>query len=215
MSAVVALTGGVGLLLLFAAVSAKYRSSLRRKLEQLTGIETVRKGVYHGGLDDQTYEGIILETPFVILIVAVASYYLVAVSLHNFWGYVGFVLIFLFPFIILLLRIRTFSDSSILENTGVGYHPAYCFILSIFGGCFTTLTGFSMLNSPENPLNLAYSLIIIGLIAQAIPLFPDYINKVVPFEIRSKFGYKFMTVLTVVIFVIAGITRFYLQFNVF
>jgi hypothetical protein len=133
------------------------------------------------------------------------------VSLNNFPIYLGFIMIFLFPFLILLLRIRIFSDSSILERTGIGYHPAYCFLLSIFAGVFTTGTGFSMLNFPEDPVGLAYSMIIVGLIAQAIPLFPDYINKILPFEIRSKFGYKFMVVLAIVIFFATWLIHIYLQ----
>jgi hypothetical protein len=206
--------GSVGFLLLFAVISAKYRGNLRRELERLTGIKTVRNGVYQGGLDDQTYEGIILETPFVVLILALVSYYPIAVSMQNFSGYVGFVMIFLVPLLILLVRIRTFSDSSILDSTGIGYHPAYCFLFSVFGGGFTTVTGFSMLNFSD-PASLAYSMILVGLIAQAIPLFPDYINKIVPFEIRSTSGYKFMAILTVVIFITTGIIRFYFQFKVF
>lgn len=197
--------------LVFAAVSAKYRGNIRKGLEKLTGIKTVREGVYQGGLDDQTYEGIILETPLVILAMAVFFYYPFVVSLNNFPIYLGFITIFLFPFLILLLRIRIFSDSSILERTGIGYHPAYCFLLSIFAGGFTTGTGFSMLNFPEDPVGLAYSMIIVGLIAQAIPLFPDYINKILPFEIRSKFGYKFMVVLAVVIFFATWLIHIYLQ----
>lgn len=202
----------VVLVLLFAVVSAKYRGSIRKSLERLTGIKTVRKGVYQGGLEDQTYEGIILETPLVILAMAVFFYYPFAVSLNNFPIYLGFVMIFFFPFIILLLRIRTFSDSSILERTGIGYHPAYCFLLSVFAGGYTTGTGFSMLNFPDkDPSGLAFSMIIVGLIAQTIPLFPDYINKIVPFEIRSKFGYKFMVILAVVIFLATWVIHIYLQ----
>ena len=197
--------------LVFAAVSAKYRGDIRKSLEKLTGIKTVRESVYQGGLDDQTYEGIILETPLVILAMAVFFYYPFVVSLNNFPIYLGFITIFLFPFLILLLRIRIFSDSSILERTGIGYHPAYCFLLSIFAGGFTTGTGFSMLNFPEDPVGLAYSMIIVGLIAQAIPLFPDYINKILPFEIRSKFGYKFMVVLAIVIFFATWLIHIYLQ----
>ncbi|MCC7550498.1 MAG: hypothetical protein KO316_03215 [Methanobacterium sp.] len=202
----------VGVLILFAVISAKYRGSLRRGLECLSGIKTVRGGVYQGGLDDQTYEGIILETPFVVLIIALVSYYPIAVSMQNFPGYVGFVMWFFFPFLILLLRIRTFSDSSILEWTGIGYHPAYCFLLSIFAGGYSTGTGFSMLNFPGNPVGLAYSMIMVGLIAQAIPLFPDYINKMVPFEIRSKSGYKFMAILAVILFFTTWFIRIYLQY---
>lgn len=197
--------------LLFAAISAKYRGQIRKGLEKLTGIKTVRKGVYRGGLDDQTYEGIILETPLVVLAMAILFYYPFAISLHNFPIYVGFVMVFFFPFVILFFRIRTFSDSNILERTGIGYHPAYCFLLSVFAGGYTTGTGFSMLNFPEDPLGLAYSMIFVGLIAQAIPLFPDYINKLLPFEIRSKFGYKFMVILAVVIFFATWVIHIYLQ----
>jgi hypothetical protein len=202
----------VGVLILFAVISAKYRGSLRRGLECLTGIKTVRGGVYQGGLDDQTYEGIILETPFVVLIIALVSYYPIAVSMQNFPGYVGFVMWFFVPFLILLLKIRTFSDSSILEWTGTGYHPAYFFLLSIFAGGYSTGAGFSMLNFPGNPVDLAYSMIMVGLITQAIPLFPDYINKMVPFEIRSKSGYKFMAILAVILFFTTWFIRIYLQY---
>lgn len=200
--------------LIFAAASAKYRGSIRKGLERLTGIKTVREGVYQGGLDDQTYEGIILETSLVILMLAAVTYLPIAVSMHNFPGYFGFVMVFFFPFIILLFRIRTFSDSSILERTDLGYHPAYCFLLSVFAGGYTTGTGFSMLNFSD-PVGLAYSMILVGLIAQTIPLFPDYINKLVPFEIRSKFGYKFMVFLAVIIFIVTWIIHIYLQSKVF
>jgi hypothetical protein len=205
--------GSVGIMLLCALISAKYRGSIRRNLERLTGVKMVREGEYEGGLDDETYEGIILETPIIIVLLAAVMYYPFA---HNFPFYIGFMMNFTYPFLILLLRIRTFNDSSILEETGIGYHPAYCFLLSIAAGGFTTATGFSMLNFPDKgPFELACIVIVLGLIAQSIPLFPDYINKIVPFEIRSRYGYKFMAILAAVLFFVTWIIKIYIQSNIF
>jgi len=215
MSAFVAVMGSVAILVLFAAFLAKFRSSMRNGLEKLTGIKTVRKGIYNGGLDDQTYEGIILETPVIILAAALVSYYPIVVALQNFSGYIGFVVIFLFPFILELLRIKTFSDSSILEETGIGYHPAFCFLFSIAAGGFMTIRGFSMLNFPDMPLELAYFVIVLGLFAQAIPLFPDYIEKILHRNLRSKIGLRFMGILAVVLFIVTHIIWIVVQSKVF
>lgn len=215
MNAFVAVMGSVGILVLFAAVLAKFRGNMRKGLERLTGVKTVKDGAYQGGLGDQTYEGMILETPVMILAGAVASYYPVVVVLHNFSGYVGFMVIFLFPFIVELLRIKTFSDSNILEETNIGYHPTYCFLFSLAAGGFITIRGFSMLNFPDMPSDLAYFVIVLGLFAQSIPLFPDYIEKILHRNLRSTAGLRFMGILAVVLFIVTHIIWIAVQSKVF
>lgn len=184
---------------------AKYRGFVRRKFEDIFGIRTVRNDFYQGGLEDQTYEGIVLETIVFLIPFALFSYILL--KNVNFMGAIGLIVMSIYPFLLLLIRIRTFSDSSILKETGLGYHPAYCYLISVFSGGYILVAGFASLNF-HFPLTSSFIMIITGFIIQGIPLFPDYINKLVSFEIRSIKWYKFLVFLGIILFFISFIVNY-------
>ena len=188
-----------------AFLAKKYKGVFRKEIEELTGIKTVHNNVYQGGLNDQTYEGMILELPLGLFIGFILFY--IPISSLNFWGYLGIIVSFSYPCVLLFLRFKTFSESNILENTGLGYHPAYCFIISLFSGITVLLAGFAGLNFPGHEFN-CYLLILTGLFIQTVLMSPDLINKVVPFEIRTIGGYIFVIVITVILTVISILILF-------
>lgn len=121
-----------------------------------------------------------------------------------------------FPLLVMFIRINTFSDESrpqmkISDRTiflGPGYMPISYFILSFGLGIYTTGRGFSAIHfyltkgSPS--LEFCLVSIIVGLIVQSIVLFPDKINKIVPIDLRTKKGFVFMFILTIVLFIVSS-----------
>jgi hypothetical protein len=95
------------------------------------------------------------------------------------------------------LRIHTFSDDNILPETETGYAPLGSWVLSMFAS-----TGLYMLfpafGSGE-PLYFFVIVLIIGLSAALVPIFLDYINKLLPYDIRSEKGVKLLIVITFIL----------------
>jgi len=135
--------------------------------------------------DYVTHEGKILFVffPAVILIIPVLfafefNYFL------NLGIYFGLAL----PEIMLLCRIKTFGDNNILPETGLGYEPLESYGLSVLSSFWFLVVGFSTLYFTDIPLYIPLVIIILALISSIIPMFPDYINKILPYEIRSEKG---------------------------
>lgn len=126
---------------------------------------------------------------------------------NNFLGYVGLVVAMVYPFIFMFLRLEIFSDKNIPQKGGLGYFPVSYFLFSFGLGVFTTIQGFSALNSSLNtgnpPLEFAIVAIFLGLLFQTIVLLPDQFNKISPFDLRERKGLIFMFVITVLLFVIS------------
>ena len=72
-----------------------------------------------------------------------------------------------------------------------------------------------MLHFPGIPLELAYIVLGMGLVAMTIPLFPDYLDHVVPVDMRSRAGLRFIGVLAVALFILTHIIWIILQSKVF
>jgi hypothetical protein len=120
----------------------------------------------------------------------------------------------IYPLLFMFKRIKTFSDESIPKyegpkmsiELGPGYMPYGYWLLSALLGFQTTGYGISRLHfyfMEGNPsLEFCLMAIFFGLLMQSIVLFPDKINKVVPFDLRMREGILFMIFLVVVLFMI-------------
>lgn len=101
------------------------------------------------------------------------------------------------------------------------------YAFSLAAGAFMTVRGFSMLNFPDIPSELAVTVIFLGLIGQTIPLFPDYIEKIVPVKLGIKKGIEhlnsaekkkagiFMVILSIVTFLIIRFIAMTIQSQIF
>ena len=199
----------VGVLVLIGIIIAVYIRQIEGKMENLFNIKFRRPD------DDYSYEGMVLWLLPSTLIAMVVLFYPFAVVRDNLPFYLGAMLGFLYPSLIMLLRLKTFSDTKIKGSTGLGYHPGAYLAISLGAGWFMTVRGFSMLNFPNIPSELAYITIILGLVAQTIPLFPDYIDKISPTDLRSKTGLLFMGIVAVVLFIVTNIIWIVVQSRVF
>jgi hypothetical protein len=131
----------------------------------------------------------------------------------NFWFGLGLGVAVVYPICVMFLRIKTFSDRSIPVGGGFGFMPLSYWILSVALGFFTVVRGFSGLNFylSDGSVSLEFVAIsiIIGVVVQSVVLFPDKLNKVVPFDLRTKKGFIFMIVLAFILF---GLSQFLIDF---
>jgi len=108
-----------------------------------------------------------------------------------------------YPIVGMFLRIKTFSDESI-TNEGGGYIPISYWIIAMALGIFTIGSGFSSISSYINEgipsLEFIIASIVIGLLLQTLYLFPDKLDRIVPFDLKTKNGFLFMFVLAFVLF---------------
>lgn len=151
--------------------------------------------------NDYSYEGIIIWMPLIFGSLLIFMYYPVVVAYNNLPAFLGLVVGFLYPSVIMLFKIQTFSDACIEEDTGFGYHPLVYLLISLAAGWFMVLRGFSILNFQNIPSELAYIILAMGLIAMTIPLFPDYLDRVVSVDLRSWKGFRFMGIVAVALFI--------------
>lgn len=198
-----------GLGVVIALIIAVYIRQIESKMENLFNIKFRRPD------DDYSYEGMVLWLLPSFALIAVVMFYPFAVVRDNLPFYLGAMLGFLYPSLIMLLRLKTFSDTKIKESTGLGYHPGAYLAISLGAGWFMVARGFSMLNFQNIPSELAYITIILGVIAQTIPLFPDYLDKALPVDLRSRTGLLFMGVIAVILFIVTHIIWIMIQSRVF
>ena len=105
----------------------------------------------------------------------------------------------------LLFRIKTFSDDNILPETGLGYDPLQCWKLSFLSLAWGLLIGFSGLYFSYIPLYVSLTIISLAILSSMIPIFPDYLNNLLSYDIRSEKGLWFLRKLTVVAISIQGV----------
>ncbi|MBQ2666876.1 hypothetical protein [Methanobrevibacter sp.] len=115
---------------------------------------------------------------------------------------------FIIPIISLIFGRKPFNDSSCIVNNEIllGYPPIYP-IISLIAGIF----GFSFILNSDINQNIV---LIITLIFQAILVLPHVINRIAPFEIRTKKGCLYFLAITIalyalLIFLTIGKTIFY------
>lgn len=200
----------VGLYLIVGViVLTGYIKPIEKKLEKMFKIKIKRPD------DDYSYEGIVIWMPLVFGPLLLFMYYPIVVAYANLPAFLGIAVGFLYPSVVMLLRLRTFSDANIQVSTGMGYHPGAYLFISLGAGWFMVLRGFSMLNFPNIPSELSYIVLGMGLLAMTIPLFPDYLDKVMPVDLRSSSGLRLMGLIAVVLFIGTHIVWIVLQSKVF
>jgi len=123
----------------------------------------------------------------------------------NSWGNFGFLLIFLVPGSMILLRIRTFTEDNILPETNIGYVPFKIWITSLVVGIIGFMYGFFGLGFKDLPTYIPIILIILAFISCIIPMFQDYINRFLSYDIRSKKGIFFINKITGIMIVIQAV----------
>jgi hypothetical protein len=133
-----------GLGVVIALIIAIYIKQIEGKMENLFNIKFRRPD------DDYSYEGMVLWLLPSFALIAVVMFYPFAVARANFPFYVGAMIGFLYPSLIILLLLKTFSDTKIKESTGLGYPSAYLAI-SLCESWFMTARRFSMLNFQSIP----------------------------------------------------------------
>jgi len=155
-------------------------------------------------LDDYlTYEGKIINLSIPLVIMPIPILFLFE---DSFFINLGFYLFCALPAVMLLCRIKTFGSSNILPETGLGYEPLNSWkllLISMVG----VMLGLASIYFPNVPFHFSLVIISSALAFALIPLFPDYINKILPYEIRSEKGYS--TLRTIVLI------AFYIQMAIF
>lgn len=200
----------IGLYLIFGVVILTvYIKKFEKALENLSKVRIRRPG------NDYSYEGMVIWMPIIFGSLLIFMYYPIAVVYNNLSAFLGIAVGFLYPSILMLFRLKTFSDVNIKEDTGLGYHPGVYLFIALGAGWFMVLRGFSMLNFMNIPYELAYIVLAMGLISMTIPMFPDYLDRVVPVDLRSRNGFLFMGAIAVILFILAHIIWLLLQSKVF
>jgi len=199
--------GGIGVAIAF--FMAIYIHKIENSLENWINIKFRRTN------GDYSYEGMVMWMLPSFALVLIVMFYPFAVVRNNLPFYIGAMVGFLYPSLIMLFWLKTFSDASIKKDADLGYHPGAYLVISLGAGWFMTARGFSMLNFQNIPSELAYITIALGLVAQSVPLFPDYLDKIVPFDLRSKAGLRFMGILAVFLFIVTHIIWIMVQSKVF
>lgn len=162
-------------------------------LDNIFSFPLLREGgnyKYTNFQEDFTYQGQAIYTGFAGVIMVIS------VFLSFGLNWVGWVLFFpfLFPSFIFLFRTHTFSDDNILLETGIGYDVTKSWTLSMIGSLGLAVI-FFVLNISDNLILPIIALFLI-LIAGLIPVFPDYINKYLSYDIRSEKGQSFLAKIT-------------------
>jgi hypothetical protein len=123
----------------------------------------------------------------------------------NFWFGLGGALALVYPIMGMFLRIKVFSEDN-TPDSSFGFMPIAYWILSAGLGFLTVGLGFSSINSYISTgipsLEMAIVSIVLGLLLQTVYLFPDKIDKIVPFELGTKTGFVLMLILAFVLLVI-------------
>ena len=135
--------------------------------------------------------------------------FFVVLFLNSLSGGIAFIVVSVFPWLLMLCRISVFSDDSIPKyegpkmsiELGPGYVPIIYWLLSSQIGL--NLTGYginrlgSYLTSAHPSLAFSLTTLFLGLFCQGLVTFPDKIDKVVPVDMRMKEGYFLMAGLTI------------------
>lgn len=139
---------------------------------------------------DLTYQGQIVYNGSIGIIIFISLFFSFGLN------WIGWALSspFLLSSFMFFLRIHTFTDDNILPETGMGYDVTESWKLSLIGSTGLAII-FFVLNISDNLILPIITLILI-LIAGLIPLFPDYINNYLSYDIRSEKGQSFLEKIT-------------------
>jgi hypothetical protein len=170
------------------------RGFIGRFLDKMSPFPYLREGgsyKYKNASEELTYQGNVLSNSIGAVLMLIGIYLV--------FGFTFFPTILIFPFfipfILILLRIRTFSDDSILPETGIGYNPLESYRLSLIASAgFIVLLTMLWFNEP--PLYFYIIGLILGLISYLMPIFPDYIGKFLHYELRTEKGQTLLWIIT-------------------
>ena len=169
------------------------RGSIGKFLDKISPLPYLREESnykFRNAQEEVTSQGMIL-----FLFLNFSVYYLLFLLV---FGFDYFMIIFpvFFPSLMLALRTRTFSDDNILPETGIGYNFIQSYVLSFLGSL-----GFLMLVpaffSSEVHLDLGVIVLILSLISSLVPLFPDYFNRFLPYDVRTKKGQNVFRIISI------------------
>jgi len=158
--------------------------------------------IYDNFEDSVTNEGKILHLSFVAIFLSIPTLFS---SEFNYFFNLGFYLGFVIPAVVLLCRIKTFGDNNISPETGLGYEPIQYWVLSYLSLFWALMIGFSALYFTDIPLYIPLVTISLAIMSSMVPMFPDYINKLLPYEIRSEKGMWTLRIINVVTISIQGV----------
>ncbi len=185
-----------------------FRAKHRRFLERVTKIKVVPDGVsYDCFAMELTYNGFIIE--FFSGVILGSIMVILAFYQSNVYTGIGIAIAFIYPWLVLFLRRKTFHESSINPWTEKGYDPINFYMWSFISCIFTFILGFSMLNF-NIPYYIPFIMIFMGFFSSSIILIPDKINKFLSYDIRSKKGYDFLLRLTILIIITNALVYFIL-----
>ncbi|WP_225369149.1 hypothetical protein [Methanobrevibacter arboriphilus] len=104
----------------------------------------------------------------------------------------------LIPACLILLRINIFSEDNILPETEIGYFPIFSYILSFIAsiGFFMIFPAFT---SNEGSFWFYIIVFVLASIGAIVPVIPDQINKLLPYDIRNTKGQKLLVAITLVL----------------
>jgi hypothetical protein len=147
----------------------------------------LREGAIYDNLKpgDLTYEGQVIH---LAVSASISLFPFLFLSEFNYFFNLGAYLVFVLPALMILSRIKTFSDDNILFETGLGYEPLKCWVLSFLCLVMGLAIGFSQFYFNHIPFYVPLIIITLALMSSLIPIFPDKINKHLSYDIRSEKG---------------------------
>lgn len=153
---------------------------------------------YKNFQEEFTYQGQAIYAGFAGVILAISVFFSFGLNWVGWALFSPFFLSFIF-----FLRIGTFNDDNILPETGMGYDVTKSWTLSLIGSIGLSVI-FFVLNISDSLILPIIALLLI-LITGLIPLFPDYINKYLSYDIRSEKGQSFLEKITWIFFAISWV----------
>lgn len=106
---------------------------------------------------------------------------IIGLLMHNIIGLCGFGVAVIYPLVVMYLRPRVFGEKMQMITTDLRIYRVFLVFSVVAGGYFTILS-FSMLNS-HFPLGLVITFLILGLFAQAVPLYFDIFDRILPVDL--------------------------------
>nr|WP_302579079.1 hypothetical protein [Methanobrevibacter arboriphilus] len=175
------------------------RCSFGKFLDKVFSFPLLREGgsyKYKNFQEEFTYQGQAIYTGFAGVILAISVFFSFGLNWVGWALFSPFFLSFIF-----FLRIGTFNDDNISPETGIGYDVTKSWTLSLIGSIGLSVI-FFVLNISDNLILPIIALFLI-LIAGLIPIFPDYINNFLSYDIRSERGELFLERITWIFIVIS------------
>ena len=195
---------------IFLAINWYGKGVIGKFLDSISPFPYLREGGNYKNYSERTYEGRVLD-----LFVSTLITYICAML--SFMSYIALLIIlqgYLFPAFLILLRIRTFSDDNVLPESGRSYNPGASYVYSMMG-FILLIVDLAIIYLVNLPLYIIIPVLIFGSLSSLVPIFPDYINRFLPYDIRSEEGDEFLKKITgILAWINMSILIFYFVFIV-